>query len=138
MALCVGHFGMHRPRLATLFALLLLVAALLTGYVGTLAHGYLVPAACLLLMAVLVWLGRWRVVVIAIAALALFSEVAMELVIDFGDGLGRHKLDVSAVALLLNIATGGPLMTLLSIPMLASVWWSPRLREWLGGRGAAA
>lgn len=125
-----------RPRIASILAALLMLAALATAYIGMSALGYLVPAAGLALEAVLVWLGRGRRIILAIAAVALVSELVMDLVIDFGNGLGSHKLDVSAVALLVNIASGGPFMTFLSIPLLASYWWSAPLRDWIGGREA--
>ena len=52
--------------------------------------------------------------------------------LTFGDGLGARKLDMSAVALLLNLATGGPLMGVLSLPLLGSLQFGSRLRDWFG------
>ena len=54
------------------------------------------------------------------------------LILAFGDGLGARKLDMSAVALLLNLATGGPLMGVLSLPLLGSLQFGSRLRDWFG------
>ncbi len=128
----------ERPLIATVLAGLLMLAALATAYVGMMALGYLVPAVGLAIVAALVWLGRGHRVILAIAMVALFSELTMDLVIDFGDGLGHRKLDISAMALLVNIAFGGPMMTFLAVPLLASYWWSAALRDWIGGREARA
>ena len=119
-----------RPMVATLFAALLLIAAAVTAYLGFYAPGYLAPAACLLLQALLLWLGRGKAAFASIMALNQISGLFLILILAFGDGLGARKLDMSAVALLLNLATGGPLMGVLSLPLLGLLQFSSRLRNW--------
>lgn len=99
-------------------ALWLLAGALLTGWVGLSANGYLVPAAICLLLALLVWLGKARGLVRGVAAINLFSGVLLVLVLAFGGFLGDRKLDVSGVSLLANLATGGPFVALAAPLML--------------------
>lgn len=123
-----------RPLSANLFATLLVLAALATGYVGLSAYGYLVPAATLLLLALLIWLGRGRRFFIAIVVTNLMSELISDLVLLLGDGLGAYKLDLSGVAMLINLLVGGPLLLVLSIPLLATLWLSPYLRRWMNAR----
>ena len=119
-----------RPMVVTLFAALQLTAAALTAYFGLYAPGYLVPAACLLLQAALLWLGRGKTPFAGIMVLNQISGLILILVLAFGDGFGDRKLDISAVALLLNLATGGPLMGVLSLPLLGLLQFSSRLRDW--------
>lgn len=121
-----------RPLVVTLFAALLLLAAAVMAYLGLYAPGYLAPAACLLLQAALLQLGRGRAVFVGIMVLNQISGLLLILVLAFGDGLGARKLDVSAVALLLNLATGGPLMGVLSLPLLGLAQFGTSLRGWFG------
>ena len=119
-----------RPIVVTVFAGLLLIAGAATAYPGFYAPGYLVPAACLLLQAFLLWRGRGKAAFASILALNQISGLILILVLAFGDGLGARKLDISAVALLLNLASGGPLMGVLSLPLLGLLQFSSRLRDW--------
>ena len=119
-----------RPIVVMLFAALLLIAAAVMAYLGLYAPGYLAPAACLLLQAALLQFGRGKAAFVGIMVLNQISGVLLILVLAFGDGLGARKLDVSATALLLNLATGGPLMGVLSLPLLALLQFGSSLRGW--------
>ena len=119
-----------RPTAAKVFVVLLVIGALATGYIGLSAHGYLVPAATLMLQAVLLWFGRWRTLFAWIVLINLAAEVVMEAALGFGNALGMHKLDIAGAALLTTIATGGPIMTLLSVPLLACLGFSRSLQDW--------
>ena len=66
----------------------LLIAAALTGYFGLYAAGYLVPAACLLLQATLLFSGRGKTAFVTIMALNQISGLVLVLVLAFGDALG--------------------------------------------------
>ena len=118
-----------RPFLPRLFATLLLAAALLMGFVGLSAPGYLVPAACLLLETALVWTGRGRRLLAALLLANVASGIVVILVLWLGDMLGERKLDVSGVALLVNLATGGPLAGFFGWPLLALLRFGP-VPEW--------
>ena len=119
-----------RPKVVMLFATLLLLAAAVMAYLGLYAPGYLAPAACLLLQAALLQFGRGRAAFVGLMVLNQISGLLLILVLAFGDGLGARKLDVSAVALLLNLATGGPLMGVLSLPLLGLLQFGSSLRGW--------
>lgn len=119
-----------RPRIVGIFSLLLVIAGLATGYAGLSASGFLVPAACLLLLAALLWLGVGPRVALAIVIVNIVAGVSQDLVLAFGDGLGRTKLDISGVLLLLNLLFGGPLMSLLALPLLAAFKWSKPFQRW--------
>lgn len=123
-----------RPLGITLFTMLLLLAALATGYIGLSIKGFLVPAISLLVAATMLWLGRGRKAFVGLLIVNLVSGVGTDLIVALGDGLGHRKLDLSGVALLINTATGGPLMGVLSLPLLAALWWSPKLRGWFSGK----
>jgi hypothetical protein len=124
---------------ARLLAVVLVAAALATAELGRSAAGFFVPAAALLLQGVLCWFGRGRRTLAAFMAMALASEAANDLVLAFGEGLGGLRLDIAGVAFLVNLAAGGPATTLLSIPVLASLWFKTALRAWFdaGERGHA-
>ena len=125
-----------QPRMVRLFTALFVLAALATGYVGLSAFGFLVAAACLLLDGVLLWVGRGRSIFTGIIELNLVSGLLMVLVIGLGDGLGRHKLDISGVAMLVNFATGGPLMGLIAPALLAALLFGTSLRAWFDSHGS--
>jgi hypothetical protein len=125
-----------QPRMARLFTALFVLAALATGYVGLSALGFLVAAACLLLEGVLLWFGRGRSTFTGIMILNLVSGLLMVLVIGLGDGLGRHKLDISGVAMLVNVATGGPLMGLIAPALIAVLLFGTSLPTWFGSHGS--
>src|SRR5208283_5209718 len=124
-----------RPLFPRLFAVMLFVSALLTGFVGLSAPGYFVPAACLLLQAALLWTGRLRRLFTALLAVNLASGIVLILVLWLGDVLGDRKLDISGVALLVNLATGGPLTGVFGGPLLALLRFGP-LPAWFRAHGA--
>lgn len=126
-----------RPLSARIFAGLLLVSALGTAYVGTMAAGFLVPAASLMLAAMLVWLGRGCRVLAILLAVNIASEVVLDVVTGYGHGLGVHRLDVAGAALLANLATGGPAMLAIAVAMLVTRHLDPALRAWLTARPLA-
>lgn len=126
-----------RPLSAKIFAGLLLVAALGTAYVGTMAAGFLVPAASLMLAAALIWLGRGYRVLAVLLALNIASEVLLDVVTSYGHGLGVHRLDVAGAALLANLATGGPVMLAIAVALLVTRHFNPALRTWLTARAPA-
>ncbi len=95
------------------------------------AYAYFLPAACLLLEAALLWLGRggkWC------ARLLLWNQLsALVLILDLwlGDMLHLPKLNISAAMLLANLALGGPLAGILAIATLATMHVNPILPRWL-------
>ena len=124
-----------RPTAVKAYAVLLLLSAVFMALLGWSASAYYVPAACLLLQALLLWSGRayglfkWILVVNQVAGLVLI------LVLWLGDGLGSLKLDIAGVMLLLNLLCGGPLMAIWGGVMLLALrqgkglfhWFNPRL-----------
>lgn len=125
-----------RPTQATLFTALLLACSLVMAYAGTMAVGYYVPAACLLLQALLLWQGRAFKFFEWIMLLNQLSGLVLILVLWLGDALGNLKLDIAAAMLLLNLLCGGPLMSLLSIGILGSLRFSKLLPAWFHARAA--
>lgn len=119
-----------RPGIARLFALAMLIGSVLTGFVGLSANGYLVPAAILLAMAVLLWLGKFGRLFKGIAIANLASGALLVLTLAFGDFLGTHKLDVSGVSLLINLLTGGPLLGLIAPGLLLGLRQGKTLAQW--------
>ena len=106
------------------------------AYAGTMAAGYYVPAACLLLQAVLLWQGRAFKLFEWIMLLNQLSGLVLILVLWLGDGLGDLKLDIAAVMLLLNLLCGGPLMSLMSIGILGLLRFNSPLPAWFQARTA--
>ncbi|MDP3908628.1 hypothetical protein [Novosphingobium sp.] len=127
-----------RPAAAWLFAVLLLIGAGLTAFFGLSANGYLVPAAMLAIMAALLWLGRAGGLFKAVAIINLISGAVLVLTLAFGDVLGDRKLDVSGVALLVNLLTGGPLLGLLAPGLLLGLRTGKALNQWFNPAAIAA
>lgn len=125
-----------RPTQATIFTALLLVCSLIMAYAGSMAVGYYVPAACLLLQAVLLWQGRAFKLFEWIMLLNQLSGLVLILILWLGDGLGDLKLDIAAAMLLLNLLCGGPLMSLMSIGILGSLRFNSPLPGWFRARAA--
>jgi hypothetical protein len=126
-----------RPLLVKLLTAALIVSALLTGWVGLSAFGYLVPAFTLAVLAVLLWLARFGTVLKWVTIANVASGLLLVLVLAFGEFLGQRKLDVSGVALLTNLASGGPLLSLLAGPIVAAFRPGRTLTTWFApGRAA--
>lgn len=126
------------PGSARLNALLMVILALLVGYVGLSANGYLVPAAIALLLASLLWLGRARRLFKAAVLINLLSGSLLVLVLAFGDFLGDRKLDVSGVSLLVNLLSGGPAVALLAPALLLRLRRGKSLDAWFNRAAGAA
>jgi hypothetical protein len=128
-----------RPTQVTIFAGLLVASGLFMLWLGTMALAYLVSGACLLLAALLLWRGaafkwfEWLLLVNQISAVLLL----LLLLTGIAGALHLPKLDLAGVLLLANLATGGPLMGILAIPVLLSLRFSRALPDWFR-RGTAA
>lgn len=85
---------------------------------GMSAHAYVIPAVVLLLAAVWLWSGRAPRGLAALLAVNLLTGLLLILVLWLGDRLNLPKLDIAGVMFLGNVATGGPLMSLLGGLML--------------------
>jgi hypothetical protein len=119
-----------RPIQVKVYAVLLLLSAIVMAAIGWSASAYYVPALCLALQALLLWRGtafalfKWIVVVNQVAGLVLI------VVLWLGDGLGDTKLDIAGVALLANLLCGGPLMSILAMGILPALHRGKRLFAW--------
>lgn len=120
----------NRPMNVTLFAGLLVLAALVMIWLGTMAAGYFVPAIALLVEAALLWRGVGRKLFEAILAINQVTGLLMILDLWLGGGLGDLKLDISGVMLLANLAFGGPLLSLLALPLLALLRFGQATPAW--------
>jgi len=129
-------FREARPASVWIFTLLLVASGLFMALLGWSASAYYVPAMCLALLAFLLWSGRaggffkWLLVLNQVAGLVLV------LVLWQGDriGLGQAKLDISGVALIVNLLCGGPLAAVLGALMLPGLRRGRRLFNWFGAR----
>jgi len=127
-----------RPTQVRVYSLLLVLAGILMALLGWSASAYYVPAMCLGLLAILLWSGRggalfkWVLIVNQVAGLVLI------LVLWLGDriGLGHAKLDISGVALLVNLLCGGPLAAILGGLMLPGLRGGKGLFNWFNARPA--
>jgi hypothetical protein len=130
------EFSGSRPTAVTVYVVLLVLSAIFMALLGWSASAYYFPAACLLLQALLLWSGRgfglfkWIVLVNQLSGLVLI------LVLWLGDGLGSTKLDVSGVALLVNLLCGGPLMAIWGGAMLPGLRRGNRLFHWFSAQTA--
>lgn len=119
-----------RPLIVDVFAALLGFAAALTCFAGLNATGFLVPAATLLLLAILVWVGRAKRLVIGIVLACIVAGAGQDVVVGLGDDLGSTKLDIAGVLLLVHLLCGGPLAAFIGLPLLAALKWSKSLSLW--------
>jgi hypothetical protein len=127
-----------RPTQVRVYSLLLVLGGIFMALLGWSASAYYVPAMCLVLLALLLWSGRagalfkWVLVLNQVAGLVLI------LALWLGDriGLGHAKLDVSGVALLVNLLCGGPLAAILGGLMLPGLRSGRRLFNWFNMRPA--
>ena len=129
----------RRARPVVLSAVLA-IGALVTGALGLDANGYLVPAAVALVLASLLWLGKGGALVRLVSLINLASGVLLVAVLAVGGFLGDRRLDVSGVSLLVNLATGGPALSLVAPGVLLGMRPGKPLSAWFGGlhQGEAA
>ncbi len=131
-------FGGARPASVWLFSLLLAASCVFMALLGWSASAYYVPAMCLALLAFLLWSGRagglfkWLLVLNQVAGLVLI------LTLWLGDriGLGHAKLDISGIALIVNLLCGGPLAAVIGALILPGLRRGRRLFDWFGARPA--
>ena len=125
-----------RPTAVKAYTLVMLLSAVFMALLGWSASAYYVPALCLLLQALLLWVGRsyglfkWILLVNQVSGLVLI------LVLWLGDGLGERKLDVSGAMLLVNLLCGGPLMAILGVLILPALRRGKGLFHWFNPRWA--
>lgn len=131
-------FSGTRPTAVRVFSFVLVLSGIFMAMLGWSASAYYVPAMCLGLLALLLWSGRargffkWTLVLNQVAGLVLI------LTLWLGDrvGLGHAKLDVSGVALIVNLLCGGPLASIVGGLMLPGLRSGQRLSNWFGARPA--
>jgi hypothetical protein len=126
----------HRPTQAVIFSILLTVSAIVMIYMGTIASAYYAPSVCLLLAALLLWRGKAGKLFERLLLLNQLTGVVLILDLWLGDALHLPKLDISGVMLIGNMATGGPLLGVLAIPLLASLHFSKTLPDWFQAQRA--
>ena len=122
----------RRARPVVLSAVLA-IGALVTGALGLDANGYLVPAVVALVLASLLWLGKGGALVRLVSCINLASGVLLVAVLAFGGFLGDRRLDISGVSLLVNLATGGPALSLVAPGVLLGMRPGRPLSAWFGG-----
>lgn len=125
-----------RPASVTVYAVLLVLSAIFMAMLGWSASAYYFPAACLLLQALLLWSGRGYGLFKWIVLVNQLSGLVLILVLWLGDGLGSTKLDISGVALLVNLLCGGPLMAIWGATMLPGLRRGRRLFQWFNAQPA--
>jgi len=125
-----------RPMSVRVYSVLLILSAIFMALLGWSAGAYYVPAMCLTLLAALLWSGRGGGLFKWVLVLNQVGGLVLILVLWLGDGLGSIKLDVSSVALLLNLLCGGPLASLLGGLMLPALGAGKRLSLWFNARPA--
>jgi hypothetical protein len=128
-----------RPILVKAAGACLAAGAVFMALLGWSASAYFVPAACLLLQAILLWSGRGFRLFSSILVISQVSGLLLVLVLWLGDGLGTTKLDIAGVMLLANLLCGGPLMAILGAALSPSLRRNGRLARWFRPalRGAA-
>jgi hypothetical protein len=127
-----------RPMQVRVFSLLLALSGIFMALLGWSASAYYVPALCLGLLALLLWAGRGGALFKWVLVLNQVAGLVLILALWLGDriGLGHAKLDVSGVALLLNLLCGGPLAAVLGGLMLPGLRSGKRLFTWFNARPA--
>lgn len=126
-----------RPRQATLYAALLVASGVFMAWLGTMAAAYFVPALCLLVQAILLWRGRAFRCFEGVMVVNQVTGLALILVLWLGAPLGDLKLDLAGAMLLANLLCGGPLLSLLAIPLLGALRFGTALPGWFRARAAA-
>jgi hypothetical protein len=127
----------NRPLQATVLALLLLLSGLFMAWLGTMANAYFVPAACLVLHAIVLWRGRGLRYFEGVMLANQVSGIILVAVLWLGDGLGELKLDIAGVMLLANLLCGGPLMSVFAVPLLGALRFGNALPAWFRAPRAA-
>ena len=127
-----------RPAQVRVYSLLLVLAGIFMALLGWSAGAYYVPAMCLGLLALLLWWGRGVALFKWVLVLNQVAGLVLVLALWLGDriGLGQAKLDVSGVALLLNLLCGGPLASIVGAFMLPGLRSGRRLFDWFNARPA--
>lgn len=125
-----------RPGSVKTYAALLALSGVFMALLGWSASAYFVPAACLVLAALLLWSGRGYGLFRWILIANLASGLALVLVLWLGDGLGVRKLDVAGAMLLTNLLCGGPLMGLWGGAILPGLRRGRRLFLWFNPQRA--
>lgn len=127
-----------RPMQVQVYSLLLVLCAIFMALLGWSASAYYVPAICLVLLALLLWSGRAGAFFRSVLVLNQLGGLVLILALWLGDriGLGHAKLDVSGVALLVNLLCGGPLASILGGLMLPGLRNGKRLSVWFNARPA--
>lgn len=125
-----------RPTVASIFTVLLVLSAAFMALLGWSASAYYVPAACLSLQALLLWRGRAPRLFRRVVLVNLLSGLVLVLALWLGDGLGRARLDIAGVALLVNLLCGGPLMGVWGAALLPSLGRGRPLFRWFGAQPA--
>lgn len=122
----------RRPTQVVLYTLLFMLGGICMALLGMSASAYYYSAAILLLQALLIWTGSGFKPFKRILELNQLSGLLLILTLCFGDALHLPKLDIAGVMLLTNVLTGGPLMSVLAIPLLASLLLKNPLPLWFG------
>jgi len=127
----------NRPLQATVLALLLFLSGLFMAWLGTMANAYFVPAACLVVHAIVLLRGRGLRYFEGVMLANQLSGLVLVAVLWLGDGLGDLKLDIAGVMLLANLLCGGPLMSVLAVPLLGALRFGKDLPGWFRAPRAA-
>jgi hypothetical protein len=127
-----------RPTQVRVYSVLLVLSGVFMAMLGWSASAYYVPATCLGLLALLLWSGRAGGLFKWVLLLNQAAGLVLVLALWLGDriGLGHAKLDVSGVALLVNLLCGGPLASILGALLLPALGRGRRLGNWFGMRPA--
>ena len=129
--------GNARPFRVTLFSALLFLSAVFMAFLGTMASAYYLPAVCLLITA---WcligarkpaLFKAILVLNQVTAIVLIVSIAYRKIVLPVEDI---TLSITALALVGNLALGGPLLGLLSIPLLLQLSFGQTLSTWFNTR----
>jgi hypothetical protein len=120
----------NRPTQAVVFSILLAASAAIMIYMGTMASAYYAPSVCLIVEALLLWQGKAQKLFKNLLLLNQVTAVVLILDLWLGDALHLPKLDISGVMLIGNMVSGGPLLGILAVPLLASLYFSKTLPQW--------
>jgi hypothetical protein len=121
-----------RPLQVKVMSSLLLLAGILMIYLGFAANAYFISGAFLLLAAVLLWQGAgFRI----LKNLLLANQITAVLLIFFlftglAGLLNLPRLTITGALMVINVLIGGPLLGILSIPLLTSMHFSRVLPDW--------